>query len=367
MYLKLAHRLSVNLNHLSARRESLEEMERVARLPSLLFFPTPPTELDIEGEEEEEEESDYKQREAVIGLSNRLGGPGALVLLQLHSLSKPPLRWIVLPGCAKGGLKPIVLAPERTVRLSRPPPDANKRVEHAALEFLLRERASLSRASSSSSPLPQGMHSENGLMLTLFALFFIEFESLPIVRQRRPPGNDWPGVLFLEGEEGEDLAQRILRRLREGEAPAMVEYAWEKHFEGRTRVRGLNWERNTKAELREIARCVPGAVLAGISRLFLEAYDAWNGGLPDLFLWDAAHSWSAFVEVKGPGDSLSERQRAWNEKLVEFGAEVSTVYVEWEGMGFVVPPPPARSSSSSSSSTSLSPRDVVQVVDLCDD
>ena len=65
-----------------------------------------------------------------------------------------------------------------------------------------------------------------------------------------------------------------------------------------------------------------------ICSLLSDAYEAWSGGLPDLLVWNSTRV--RFVEIKGPGDSLSDRQRAWGEKLHLCGADVVACYVTWK-------------------------------------
>jgi VRR-NUC domain len=52
--------------------------------------------------------------------------------------------------------------------------------------------------------------------------------------------------------------------------------------------------------------------LAEICRIICEDYSSRAGGLPDLIVWDTAKAEKRcmFVEVKGPGDSLQENQKA---------------------------------------------------------
>jgi hypothetical protein len=50
-----------------------------------------------------------------------------------------------------------------------------------------------------------------------------------------------------------------------------------------------------------------------------------RSGLPDLFIWKDGVG--AFAEVKGPGDSLSEQQKAWASFLISLGLNVSLVHI----------------------------------------
>lgn len=53
-----------------------------------------------------------------------------------------------------------------------------------------------------------------------------------------------------------------------------------------------------------------GDRLCEISRIISEEYRARGGGLPDLLIWHDEMKCCKFVEVKGPGDKLSETQKA---------------------------------------------------------
>lgn len=46
-----------------------------------------------------------------------------------------------------------------------------------------------------------------------------------------------------------------------------------------------------------------------ICRLFCEDYGGRHSGIPDLIIWRMEDKLAKFVEVKGPGDNLSENQK----------------------------------------------------------
>eukprot|EP01046_Picozoa_sp_COSAG06_P016241 COSAG06_NODE_1069_length_10828_cov_22.835493_9_plen_476_part_00 len=126
------------------------------------------------------------------------------------------------------------------------------------------------------------------------------------------------------------------------------------------------------AELIGLCRGLGSRAVAGMCRLYAESYETWAGGLPDLLIWrppqhqhrqeqkpsdavvagtaaaaagtpaaaaaatavsaadveSAAGAWDVrLVEVKGPGDSLSHRQRAWIDRLVGWGVSVCVCHV----------------------------------------
>lgn len=49
--------------------------------------------------------------------------------------------------------------------------------------------------------------------------------------------------------------------------------------------------------------------MAAICRLFCEDYGGRHSGIPDLIIWRMTDKLAKFVEVKGPGDNLSENQK----------------------------------------------------------
>ncbi|XP_022900555.2 fanconi-associated nuclease 1-like [Onthophagus taurus] len=67
-------------------------------------------------------------------------------------------------------------------------------------------------------------------------------------------------------------------------------------------------------------------VIGEIMERFVESYDECRAGLPDLFLWNDLKC--KFVEVKGPGDQLSTKQKLWISFLHEIGVDVEVCRVK---------------------------------------
>ncbi|OZJ07000.1 hypothetical protein BZG36_00039 [Bifiguratus adelaidae] len=96
-----------------------------------------------------------------------------------------------------------------------------------------------------------------------------------------------------------------------------------------TLCRGLSW-RFEQEDFLQIAECIGGPALAQICRAFAEEYEQRCGGFPDLFCWDYAAKKVKIVEVKGPGDRLSETQKVWIDLLLSAGLDVELCKVrEW--------------------------------------
>ena len=56
--------------------------------------------------------------------------------------------------------------------------------------------------------------------------------------------------------------------------------------------------------------------------LMVEEWDHCSSGMPDLVVWRMEDKVVRFVEVKGPGDRLSETQKVWIDVLLRAGIEV---------------------------------------------
>jgi len=178
-------------------------------------------------------------------------------------------------------------------------------------------------------PWTKGMHSENGVLLTVFGLL-MRYEP-ETGGSARAPFDDAPFPARFASDadalRAREWARARLVEVRAGRAPELVGAAWDRAHGAQ--IRGVNWTRNSRDELVLLCGLMGPRVLHTACALLLAAYDAWCGGLPDLLLW-GAHA-VAFVEVKGPGDSLSDRQRAWGEKLVAAGADVRVCYLRYVG------------------------------------
>lgn len=95
-------------------------------------------------------------------------------------------------------------------------------------------------------------------------------------------------------------------------------------------VRGVDWARWRIGDLKDIATCLGGPVLALLCERFATDFRFTHSGLPDLLLWDPSTLKSKLVEVKGPGDSLSEKQIVWIDALARRGCNIVTLYVKKE-------------------------------------
>ncbi|KAJ7008681.1 Fanconi-associated nuclease 1-like [Populus alba x Populus x berolinensis] len=178
----------------------------------------------------------------------------------------------------------------------------------------------------------QGVHTESGIWLTIFALLMwdIIFSDFPNVFRNRFQ----TAPLDLETDNfypaRKNLIESQLQKIYDGMAEMILITSWELY--SGTACRGVNWDRHSLPELRAAVTCVGGPCLASLCRHLAQDYRSWSSGMPDLLLWRFHGEYKGeakLVEVKGPRDCLSEQQRAWLLLLMDcgFNTEVCKVNI----------------------------------------
>ncbi|KAG0367820.1 hypothetical protein BGZ54_003195 [Gamsiella multidivaricata] len=90
---------------------------------------------------------------------------------------------------------------------------------------------------------------------------------------------------------------------------------------------GVNWM-FSKEELLQIAECIGGDALSEICKTLAQEYSKRCSGMPDLCCWDYNKKLVKFVEVKGPADRLSSKQRVWIDLLTSLGIDIELCLVQ---------------------------------------
>ena len=97
-------------------------------------------------------------------------------------------------------------------------------------------------------------------------------------------------------------------------------------------VVGIDWTKFELNFLQLISCCLGSEKLAGIFEILARDYRYSRSGLPDLILWkfneENGEFNAKFVEVKGPSDKLSAKQRVWIDQLIKVGVDVEVCHVE---------------------------------------
>ena len=181
----------------------------------------------------------------------------------------------------------------------------------------------------------RGVWSENHLWWMVMALLFwdVYFADIPGVWDpiTRQMGSfaDMPRDLFqIEFyTRRAALIKARMNRLNDCDLATEVSTAYGKHFGTPCRpIEG--WDKYPLPVLQDvIARSSKKLVLQMLQRL-LENFSEHRRGLPDLVL--VKDEGTAFVEVKGPKDTLSSVQELWISSLQEWGANVWVVHIKEE-------------------------------------
>ncbi|SPC64229.1 uncharacterized protein UHOD_05120 [Ustilago sp. UG-2017b] len=91
---------------------------------------------------------------------------------------------------------------------------------------------------------------------------------------------------------------------------------------------GCRWDLFSKQDLLQVAECLGGQSLGVVCQMLVEEWHHCSSGMPDLVIWRMQDKAVRFVEVKGPGDRLSETQKVWIDVLLRAGIEVQVGIVQ---------------------------------------
>ncbi|WVQ82523.1 hypothetical protein IAT38_004652 [Cryptococcus sp. DSM 104549] len=176
----------------------------------------------------------------------------------------------------------------------------------------------------------KGFHSESSILTTLFTLLMWPVLFHPLPGAFETPYQTAPldlGEDTFAPSRSATLEARLEALSKTSRAIEML-----REVDGRERPRGtwavgVDWEYGAQ-ELEEILECLGGKALSGVCRMLAEEYRHRASGVPDLIVWNPETKEARFVEVKGPGDSLSETQKIWIDVLLSSGIPVEVCRVK---------------------------------------
>ncbi|KAJ6491829.1 hypothetical protein C8R47DRAFT_442519 [Mycena vitilis] len=175
----------------------------------------------------------------------------------------------------------------------------------------------------------KGFHSETQVLTTLFGLLFWDIIFAPVPGAFETPWQTGPLDIADDSfyYARKDSMEERLTELKNGQARPILEKNDLKYRDDKTCCIGVKWDMCGRDDLLEIVECLGGNALSSICRLFCEDYYGRNSGVPDLIVWNPETKECRFVEVKGPGDSLSENQKMWSDALLTAGCVVELCHV----------------------------------------
>ncbi|KAI9592881.1 VRR-NUC domain-containing protein [Syncephalis fuscata] len=182
----------------------------------------------------------------------------------------------------------------------------------------------------------QGVHSETSILTTLFALLFWDILFSKHEGAFETPEQSAPLDLttdaFYIGRR--DKIEKRLEQLAMPNISTNDSTFYLKQLEKiddaeraqLTVCRGVSWE-YCKEDLMDIAQCLGGRALSAICRVLAQEYGKRASGAPDLCLWKKNERICKFVEVKGPGDRLSETQKIWCNVFIQHNIDIEVCHV----------------------------------------
>ncbi|KAL1507444.1 hypothetical protein AB1Y20_008282 [Prymnesium parvum] len=254
----------------------------------------------------------------------------------LRKLAVPPRRWKKPQLPEMRTAKEVRMAAKAVVTSSGPYRRAGWVAPGGTLVSV--EELVLSRARAAGYTI--ALHTENALFLALFSMLLWDAIFLPLPGAFSSRYQDCPHDLI--GECGafytrrETTIEQILQLVRRGEAPSMLARSHEANY-GQCCI-GLDWSRFDVQTLQTIVEGLGGDVVATICLELARDFSGMSHGAPDLLLVRVEESTAGascrpsakLVEVKGPGDKLSEKQQVWIDILLQSGANVEVCYVDQE-------------------------------------
>ncbi|CAK9833657.1 Fanconi-associated nuclease 1 [Anthophora retusa] len=186
---------------------------------------------------------------------------------------------------------------------------------------------------------PNGLHCEGALPITLFfTLFWEELYDVHVPGSFVTPYQEAPSDLFTPKFRANrqmeiDRKLGIISRLDSESLATWMEQKFIaiKHYQ--TPMSG-NFQNNLR--LKEIVHCLGIEAVMGICTRLLDNYRLWRSGFPDLIVWNYLTKNCKIVEVKGPRDVPSTKQRLWLEYLDELGLSVEICSVRGKYVCFML-------------------------------
>ncbi|EJD75146.1 coiled-coil domain-containing protein MTMR15 [Loa loa] len=178
-------------------------------------------------------------------------------------------------------------------------------VEEVALDHYLRKES-----------FKEGVHAEGALWHTIFGLLFYDVIFDPAVEnvwfsetQMNPA--DLNSRTFYTSRQ--DLFELRFKEIEEADFDDLL-LEMERTYNNYYGVTNSEITWNCFIDFEQVKRfmiCCPIAAVCAIFRRLITDYRNCRSGFPDLTVWNDEKKLLAVVEVKGPGDKLSTKQRLW--------------------------------------------------------
>lgn len=177
---------------------------------------------------------------------------------------------------------------------------------------------------------PKGVHCEGAFPVTLFGtLFWDEIYDMKIPGACVSSYQDAPLDLyspeFYENRKEQiDMKLQIIRKFDSETLSRYLKSKFDLYREYTSLCQGTLFDDSNSFQ--EVALCLGVEGIVGICERLIHNYRLWRAGFPDLIVWNACTKQYKIVEVKGPGDSLSTKQKLWLDYLNHLGLNTEVCY-----------------------------------------
>ncbi|XP_031779322.1 fanconi-associated nuclease 1 isoform X1 [Nasonia vitripennis] len=177
-----------------------------------------------------------------------------------------------------------------------------------------------------------GLHCEGSLPVTLFAVFFWDelyktFVPGAFVSKYQDAPLDLFTAEFFNNRK--KFIEEKIKFIRALDLDTFTDWMQDR-FLNYNQYRSVmsNTLFKNDQHFKEIVTCLGIDGVTGICERLVSNFRLWRSGFPDLILWNSLTAKCKIVEVKGPGDTLSEKQKLWLQYLERLGIDVEVCHVE---------------------------------------
>ena len=179
-----------------------------------------------------------------------------------------------------------------------------------------------------------GKHAETSTLTTLFGLLFwdIIFEDKQVKnvfvdRFQTRPLDLMSDFFYTNRKELIDSRLDLLDNSPIDIICELIASTW--NTNQNTECSMVSWGLFSSVEqLLSLVRCFTSKQLTSLCRYFCTSYRYCRSGGPDLVVWSTKTNQCKFVEVKGPGDRLSQTQMVWLDFLISNSIDCEVMHVK---------------------------------------
>ncbi|CAI5449171.1 unnamed protein product [Caenorhabditis angaria] len=180
-----------------------------------------------------------------------------------------------------------------------------------------------------------GVHDEGAIWHTIFGILFYdiifdveEFSDTWISECQDSP-IDLPNTLYSRRKTQFDSRFEWLNQAEDQEIENLIRNVWKNNCQITNRE--CNWSLFESPDIIiDFWSCLPRDGIYQIFKRLAENYRNCRSGFPDLTMWNISEKRVTVVEVKGPGDKLSTKQRLWLDCFQKFGIRAEVCHVAAE-------------------------------------